>query len=88
MAIASGAILFVECLKALSVKHIFTLTGSGSMSFLEALAGTPEIRTITVRYEQIGAHMADGYARVSDTSDLKQSIPARYFQAQTNYRPQ
>jgi len=99
MVMASGGKLFVECLNALSVKHIFTLPGSGIMSLFEALADTREIRTITVRHQQIAAHMADGYARVSGrpgvalvevigTSDLKQSIPARYFQAQTNYRPQ
>lgn len=61
----SGAQLFVECLKALGVTHVFSLPGTGIMSLLEALAEAPEIRTITVRHEQIAAHMADGYARVS-----------------------
>ncbi len=61
----SGAKLFVECLKALGVKHVFSLPGTGIMSLLEALTEAPEIRTITVRHEQIAVHMADGYARVS-----------------------
>jgi acetolactate synthase-1/2/3 large subunit len=65
MALQSGAQLFVASLKALGVKHIFSLPGTGIMSLLEALADTPEIQTITARHEQIAAHMADGYARVS-----------------------
>ena len=65
MAMASGAQVFVASLKALGVKHIFSLPGTGIMTLLEALADTPEIQTITVRHEQIAAHMADGYARVS-----------------------
>ncbi len=65
MAMQSGATLFVESLKALGVRHIFSLPGTGIMSLLEALAEAPDIQTITARHEQIAAHMADGYARVS-----------------------
>ena len=53
MAKQSGAQLLVASLKALGVKHIFSLPGTGIMSLLEALADAPEIRTITVRHEQI-----------------------------------
>lgn len=59
----SGARLFVDCLKALGVTHAFSLPGTGIMNLLEAVAETPEIRCLTVRHEQIAAHMADGYAR-------------------------
>lgn len=65
MAMQSGAQLLVASLKALGVKHIFSLPGTGIMSLLEALKDAPEIQTITARHEQIAAHMADGYARVS-----------------------
>ncbi|MBI3015037.1 MAG: thiamine pyrophosphate-binding protein [Candidatus Tectomicrobia bacterium] len=61
----SGAQLFVECLKALGVTHVFSLPGTGIMILLEALEHAPEIRCITVRHEQLASHMADGYARTS-----------------------
>lgn len=65
MSTQSGAKLFAASLTALGVKHIFSLPGTGIMPLLEALAETPAIQTITARHEQIAAHMADGYARVS-----------------------
>jgi len=65
MTMQSGAQIFVASLKALGVKHVFSLPGTGIMPLLEALADDPEIQTITVRHEQIAGHMADGYARVS-----------------------
>jgi acetolactate synthase-1/2/3 large subunit len=49
----------------MGVRHVFTLPGTGVMQVLDALVDVPEIQVITTRHEQIAAHMADGYARVT-----------------------
>jgi acetolactate synthase-1/2/3 large subunit len=61
----SGAQTVVHALRALGVRHVFTLPGTGIMQTLDALVDVPEIDVITTRHEQISTHMADGYARVT-----------------------
>ena len=54
----------VEYLERRGVKHIFGLCGHTNIAVLSAMANR-QIRFIMVRHEQIAAHAADGYARVT-----------------------
>jgi acetolactate synthase I/II/III large subunit len=56
--------LMVEYLERLGVEVVFGLCGHTNIAFLDALSKS-RIRFITSRHEQISAHSADGYARVS-----------------------
>src|SRR4029079_10602280 len=56
--------LLVEYLERLGVEVIFGLCGHTNICALDALRKS-RIRFITSRHEQISAHSADGYARVS-----------------------
>jgi acetolactate synthase-1/2/3 large subunit len=56
--------LLVEYLERLGVDVIFGLCGHTNIAVLDALSKS-RIRFITSRHEQISAHSADGYARVS-----------------------
>ena len=54
----------VKYLEDRGVEHIFGLCGHTNIAFLAALEKSP-IKFINVRHEQIAAHAADGYARVT-----------------------
>ena len=56
--------LLTEYLERLGVEVIFGLCGHTNIAFLDAL-GKSCIRFISTRHEQIAAHAADGYARVT-----------------------
>ena len=56
--------LLVEYLERLGVEVIFGLCGHTNIAVLDAVSKS-RIRFITSRHEQISAHSADGYARVS-----------------------
>jgi len=56
--------LLTEYLERLGVEVIFGLCGHTNIAFLDAL-GKSRIRFISTRHEQIAAHAADGYARVT-----------------------
>lgn len=56
--------LLTEYLERLGVDVIFGLCGHTVIGFLDAL-GKSRIQYISTRHEQIAAHAADGYARVS-----------------------
>jgi len=56
--------LLVEYLERLGVDVVFGLCGHTNIAVLDALSKS-RIRFITSRHEQISAHSADGYARVS-----------------------
>ena len=60
----SGADALVESLKREKVNVIFGMPGGANLPMYDALNDSG-IRHILVRHEQIGAHMADGYARVA-----------------------
>jgi len=59
-----AAYLLTEYLERLGVEVIFGLCGHTNIAFLDAL-GKSRIRFITTRHEQVAAHAADGYARVT-----------------------
>ncbi|MCB1883114.1 MAG: thiamine pyrophosphate-binding protein [Geminicoccaceae bacterium] len=61
----TGGQAAVEALKAEKVRHVFGLIGSATMEMFDALHDAPDIAFIGVHDERTGAHMADGYARMS-----------------------
>ena len=54
----------VRYLEGRGVTHIFGLCGHTNIAVLSAMANRP-IKFVNVRHEQIAAHMADGYARMT-----------------------
>ncbi len=56
--------LLTEYLEKLGVEIVFGLCGHTVVGFLDAL-GKSKIRYISARHEQVAAHMAEGYARVT-----------------------
>jgi acetolactate synthase-1/2/3 large subunit len=60
----------VKYLEARGVKHIFGLCGHTNIAFLAALSKSEKIKFINVRHEQIAAHAADGYARVTKKASV------------------
>ena len=54
----------VDYLERRNVEHVFGLTGHTVITLLDALKNS-KIRFVSVRHEQIAAHAADGYARVT-----------------------
>lgn len=59
-----AAYLLTEYLERIGVEVIFGLCGHTVVGLLDAL-GKSKIRYITARHEQVAAHMAEGYARVT-----------------------
>ncbi len=59
-----AAYLMTEYLEKLGVEVIFGLCGHTVVGFLDALSKS-KIRYISSRHEQVSAHMAEGYARVT-----------------------
>jgi acetolactate synthase-1/2/3 large subunit len=55
----------VSYLEHRGVEHVFGLCGHTNIAFLAALSHSKSIRFINVRHEQIAAHAADAYARVT-----------------------
>lgn len=60
-----AAYLLVEYLERIGVDTIFGLCGHTVIAFLDALSKSKKIRYITARHEQVAAHAAEGYARVT-----------------------
>jgi acetolactate synthase I/II/III large subunit len=54
----------VDALARLGVDHVFGLCGHTNIAVLDALR-TSSIQWVTARHEQVAAHMAEGYARVT-----------------------
>ncbi len=59
----------VEYFENRGVKHIFGLCGHTNIALLSALAAS-DIDFITVRHEQIAAHAADSYARITGKASV------------------
>src|SRR5512146_266304 len=59
-----AAYLLTDYLERLGVDTVFGLCGHTNIAFLDAL-GKSRIRFISTRHEQVAAHAADGYARVT-----------------------
>jgi acetolactate synthase-1/2/3 large subunit len=64
MALRKASDLFVECLEAEGVKHVFGIPGEETLDLNESLADS-SIQFIPVRHEQGGAYMADVYGRLT-----------------------
>src|ERR671937_1468040 len=56
--------VFVECLEAEGVKHVFGIPGEETLDLNESLARS-SVEFIPVRHEQGGAYMADVYGRLT-----------------------
>ena len=63
----TGGQAAVKSLKKEKVKYIFGLIGSATMEIFDALYHEKKIKFIGVRDERTGTHMADGYARSSNS---------------------
>ncbi|HSV75134.1 MAG TPA: biosynthetic-type acetolactate synthase large subunit [Chthonomonadales bacterium] len=61
----SGAQIWIACLRAEGVRHIFGYPGGVLLPIYDALYDCRDIEHILVRHEQGAAHMADGYARAT-----------------------
>ncbi|MBA3262757.1 MAG: acetolactate synthase large subunit [Thermoleophilaceae bacterium] len=64
MAKRKASDLFVECLEAERVKHVFGIPGEETLDLNESLSNS-SIEFIPVRHEQGGAYMADVYGRLT-----------------------
>ena len=60
----------VKYLEKRGVRHIFGLCGHTNIAVLAALSKSEKIKFINVRHEQIAAHAADGYARVTKKASV------------------
>jgi acetolactate synthase-1/2/3 large subunit len=61
----TGAQIVWECLVHEGVDVIFGYPGGANLPIYDAMRDFPSIHHVLPRHEQGGAHMADGYARVS-----------------------
>ena len=66
----SVANLLVKYLEQRGIEHIFGLCGHTNIAVLAALAHSEKIKFVNVRHEQIAAHAADGYARVTKRASV------------------
>ena len=64
MATRRASDVFVECLEAEGVKHVFGIPGEETLDLNESLSRS-SIDFIPVRHEQGGAYMADVYGRLT-----------------------
>jgi acetolactate synthase-1/2/3 large subunit len=61
----TGALALIECLHRAGVEVIFGHPGGAALPLYDALYDAKGIRHILVRHEQVGAHAATGYHRVT-----------------------
>jgi acetolactate synthase I/II/III large subunit len=64
-----AAEVFVECLEAEGVKHVFGIPGEETLDLNEALEHS-SIEFVPVRHEQGGAYMADVYGRLTGSAGV------------------
>src|SRR4051812_13131767 len=64
MASRKASDVFVECLEAEGVKHVFGIPGEETLDLNESLASS-SVAFVPVRHEQGGAYMADMYGRLT-----------------------
>ena len=69
MAERKASELFVECLEAEGVKHVFGIPGEETLDLNESLDGS-SIAFVPVRHEQGGAYMADMYGRLTQRAGV------------------
>jgi acetolactate synthase I/II/III large subunit len=70
MASISSGRAAVEALRAAGVTKVFGLMGSSTLEMYDALYDAKDMAYVGVRNENCGAHMADAYARVTQTPGL------------------
>ena len=61
----SGAASLVAALEHEGVDTVFGTVGHGNLAFVDALADSDRLRYVSVFHEQVAAHAADAYFRVS-----------------------
>ncbi len=61
--------LFVECLEAEGVRHVFGIPGEETLDLNESLERS-DVEFVPVRHEQGGAYMADMYGRLTRTAGV------------------
>src|SRR3970282_897814 len=61
----TAAELVVQVLADAEVKRVFGNSGGSVLALIDAIERTPGTAYMTVRHEQVGTSMADGYARVT-----------------------
>ncbi len=61
----SGALALIECLRRAGVEVIFGHPGGAALPLYDALYDAKGVRHVLVRHEQVGAHAATGYHRVT-----------------------
>src|SRR5688500_7974262 len=61
--------VFVECLEAEGVTHVFGIPGEETLDLNESLADS-SVRFVPVRHEQGGAYMADMYGRLTRSAGV------------------
>src|SRR5258705_12062000 len=64
MALRKASDLFVECLEAEAITHVFGIPGEETLDLNESLADS-FTQFVPVRHEQGGAYMADVYGRLT-----------------------
>ena len=72
MAERKASELFVECLEAEGVKHVFGIPGEETLDLNESLEDS-SITFVPVRHEQGGAYMADMYGRLTRSAPASAS---------------
>src|SRR5579863_5153794 len=61
-----GAQLVAEFLKKARVRYLFGIPGHGNVSIFDAAKEmAPDLNVVTIKHEQWGGHMADGYFRAN-----------------------
>ena len=60
----------METLKAEGTRHVFGVSGSPTLSILDAIYNEPQIRYIQAQHEQNAMYMANGYARGTRSAGL------------------
>jgi acetolactate synthase-1/2/3 large subunit len=63
------AALLIRYLEARGVRHVFGLCGHTNIAVLSAMEGS-KVAFVNVRHEQIAAHAADGYARMTGKASV------------------
>jgi acetolactate synthase-1/2/3 large subunit len=61
----NGAQFVAQALAQEGTQYVFGLCGHTNLELLDALAYETDIEFVSVRHEQVAAHAADGYARVT-----------------------
>jgi len=60
----------VDYLERRGVEHVFGLCGHTVIAMLDAMKDAKKLKYVSVRHEQIAAHAADGYARVTKKASV------------------